>query len=58
MSPARPDTTAEVLAALQTMVRAFNVTRVDPLIAFVAIERARAAIARATGTTPTTPGKA
>jgi hypothetical protein len=39
----------EMLAALDIMVRAANVSDIDPLVMFAAIERARAAIAKATG---------
>jgi hypothetical protein len=38
----------DLLAALRTMVDAFNVKDIDPLVAFASIERARAAICKAT----------
>lgn len=37
-----------LLEALNIMVRAFNVETIDPLVAFMAIEKAKAAIAEAT----------
>ena len=37
----------ELLAALEIMVRAFNVATVDPLVALASIEKARAALAKA-----------
>lgn len=39
----------ELLELLERMVRAFNVKEIDPLVAFVTIEQARAAIAKAKG---------
>lgn len=39
----------ELLEALERMVRAFNVKEIEPLVAFVTIEQARAAIAKAKG---------
>jgi len=39
---------AELVAALEMTVRAFNVDEIDPLVAFATIEKARAAIAKAT----------
>lgn len=39
----------ELLELLERMVRAFNVKEIDPLVAFVTIEQARAAIAKARG---------
>lgn len=39
----------ELLSALQAMVTVFNVETIDPLKAFIAIEKARGAISKATG---------
>jgi len=39
----------DLLAALETMVSAFNANQIDPLVAFAAIERARSAIDKAKG---------
>jgi len=39
----------ELLKMLERMVRAFNVKEIDPLVAFVTIEQARFAIAKAKG---------
>lgn len=39
----------ELLELLERMVRAFNVKEIDPLVAFVTIEQARVAIAKARG---------
>jgi hypothetical protein len=39
----------DLLAALGYMVRATNVTQIDPIVMFASIEKARAAIQKATG---------
>jgi hypothetical protein len=39
----------DLLAALQIMVNAANVAEIDPLVMFASIEKARAAISKATG---------
>jgi hypothetical protein len=42
----------DLLAKLESMVAVFNQPEIDPLAAFVAIEQATAAIAKAKGSTP------
>ncbi len=39
----------ELMAALRMGVKAFNTTQIDPMVAFVTIEKMRAALAKAEG---------
>ncbi len=40
----------DLVSALEIMIRAFNVSDVDPIVAFTSIERARAALKKAGAT--------